>query len=138
MQPPHASFALRVLVVEDEPDTADTLALLLRFWGYEVAVAYDGPDALDATPMFKPDVVFLDIQLSTMDGCDLARQLRCLPGMNTALLVAITGYGYEADVRRCKEAGIDRHFLKPVEPGILREVLAKAEKLDREQRQLVS
>jgi CheY-like chemotaxis protein len=137
MQPPPSAFSPRVLIVEDDPDTADTLALLLRFWDYEVAVAYDGPEALDAIPTFQPDVVFLDIQLATMDGCDVARQLRRLPGMDKALLVAITGHGYEADVRRCKEAGIDCHFLKPVEPAILREVLAKAEKLDREKRQLV-
>jgi two-component system CheB/CheR fusion protein len=123
--------------VEDDPDSAQTLALLLKLWGYEVAVASDGPNALDATPTFQPDVVFLDLALPRMDGYEVARQLRRLPGMRKALLVAITGYGDEADGRRCKEAGIDCHFLKPAEPAVLRELLAQAEKLDREQRQLV-
>jgi two-component system, chemotaxis family, CheB/CheR fusion protein len=137
MQDPHTSLSLRVLIVEDDADSAQTLALLLKLWGYEVAVVYDGPNALDATTTYQPDVVFLDIALPRMDGYEVARQLRRLPGMDKALLVAITGYGYEADVRRCKEAGIDGHFLKPVEPTVLRELLAKAEQLSPEQRQLV-
>ena len=127
MRDSHPPFALRVLVVEDDPDSAQTLALLLRLWGYEVAIANDGPDALDAAPTFQPDVVFLDIALPGMDGCEVARQLRHLPGMAEVLVAAITGYGHEADVRRCKGAGIDCHFLKPVEPAALRELLAKAE-----------
>src|SRR5262249_13214864 len=125
------------LIVEDEPDTADSLALLFRFWGFQVAVAYDGPEALEAAPAFQPEVVFLDIQLATTDGCAVARQLRRLPGLSQALLVAISGHGYEADVRRCKEAGIDFHFLKPVQPAILREILSSARKVRREQGQLV-
>jgi two-component system CheB/CheR fusion protein len=137
MRDSHPPFSLRVLVVEDDPDTAQTLALLLKLWGHEVTVAYGGPDALDAAPTFQPDVVFLDIALPGMDGCEVARQIRRLPGMDKALLVAITGYGHEADVRRCKEAGIDCHFLKPTEPALLRELLNKAERLDRAQRQLV-
>jgi two-component system CheB/CheR fusion protein len=113
--------------VEDDPDSAQTLALLLRRWGYEVAIANDGPDALDAAPTFQPDVVFLDIALPGMDGCEVARRLRHLPGMAEVLVAAVTGYGHEADVRRCKGAGIDCHFLKPVEPAVLRELLANAE-----------
>ena len=137
MRDSHPPFALRVLVVEDDPDSAQTLALLLRLWGYEVAVANDGPDALDAAPTFQPDVVFLDIVLPGMDGCEVARQLRHLPGMAEVLVAAVTGYGHEADVRRCKGAGIDCHFLKPVEPAALRELLAKAENLSARQGQLV-
>jgi two-component system CheB/CheR fusion protein len=137
MQGPDTSFSLRVLVVEDDPDTAQTLALLLKLWGYTVAVAYDGPDTLDAAPTFQPDVVFLDLALPGMDGCEVARQIRRLPELDKALLVAITGYGHEAYVRRGKDAGIDCHFLKPTEPAVLRELLNKAERLVREQRQLV-
>ena len=131
------SPSLRILVVEDDPNSAQTLALLLRLWGYEVAVANDGPDALDAAPTFQPNVVFLDLALSGMDGYEVARQLRLLPGMAGSLVAALTGYGHEADVRRCKESGMDGHFLKPVEPAVLRELLAKAEELGRGQRQLV-
>jgi two-component system CheB/CheR fusion protein len=130
-------FALRVLIVEDDPDSAQMLALLLRLWGYEVAVANDGPDALDTALTFRPDVVLLDLALPGMDGYEVARQIRSLPELDKALLVAITGYGHEADVRRCEEAGMECHFLKPVEPAVLRELLAKAEELGRAQRQLV-
>jgi two-component system CheB/CheR fusion protein len=135
MRDSHPPFSLRVLVVEDDPDSAQTLALLLKLWGYEVAVAYDGPDALDAALTFQPDVVFLDLALPRMDGYEVARQIRRLPVVARVLLIAITGCGHEADVRRCKEAGIDCHFLKPVEPAVLRESLAKAGKVGR---QLVS
>jgi CheY-like chemotaxis protein len=82
------------------------------------------------------DVVLLDIGLPRLDGYEVARRLRQLPGMAKALLVAITGYGHAADVQRCKEAGFDCHFLKPVDPGEIQKVLAKAESLGREQRQL--
>lgn len=77
---------------------------------------------------FRPDVVLLDIGLPRMNGYDVARQLRRLLGMDTTLLVAITGCGQEADVQRCKQAGIDRHFLKPVDPDELKQLLATAEK----------
>jgi two-component system CheB/CheR fusion protein len=86
--------------VEDEQGTAQTLALPLKLWGYEVTVAYDGPDALDAALTFQPDVVFLDLALPRMEGYEVARQIRRLPGMGKVLLVAITGYGHEAYVRR--------------------------------------
>jgi CheY-like chemotaxis protein len=137
MRNSHLPFSLRVLVVEDDLDSAQTLALLLKLWGYEVAVANDGPDALDTAQTFQPDVVFLDLALPGMDGNEVARQLRLLPGMAGTLVAAITGYGHEADVRRCKEAGVDFHFLKPVEPAVLRELLAKAHSLRTRQGQLV-
>jgi CheY-like chemotaxis protein len=132
MQP----HSLHILVVEDSHDSANSLGLLLGLWGYQAVITYDGADALAAASAAPPDVVFLDIGLPGMDGCEVARQLRRLPGMATALLVAITGYGRAADIQCCKEAGIDCHFLKPVDPAELKELLAKAEKLGREQRQL--
>jgi CheY-like chemotaxis protein len=137
MRDSHPPSALRVLIVEDDSDSAQTLALLLKLWGYEVAVANDGPDALDTALTFRPDVVFLDLALPGMDGCEVARRLRLLPGMAGALVAAITGYGHEADIRRCEEAGTDYHFLKPVEPAVLRELLAEAEELGRERGQLI-
>jgi two-component system CheB/CheR fusion protein len=121
--------------VDDEHDTANSLATLIGLWGYKTDVAYDGLSALDAASADPPDVVLLDLGLPGMDGYEMARQLRRLPRMDTALLVAITGYGQEADVQRCKEVGMDCHFLKPVAPDELQKVLAKAEKLGRGHRQ---
>jgi CheY-like chemotaxis protein len=131
MQPGNTPSSLRVLVVEDLHDSADSLALLLRLWGYEAVVAYDGRSALDLASVHSPDVVLLDIGLPGIDGCEAARQLRQLPGMNKALLLAITGYGYEADIQRCKEAGMDGHFLKPVDPADLQQVLVRAKEFGR-------
>jgi two-component system CheB/CheR fusion protein len=118
--------ALRILVVEDMHDSADSMALLLKLWGYQSAIAYDGERAVESATRFCPDVVLLDVGLPGMDGCELARRLRQLPEMAKVLLVAVSGYGREADVQRCKEAGIDRHFLKPVDPVELHELLAQA------------
>jgi two-component system CheB/CheR fusion protein len=95
-------------------------------WGHEAIVVHDGPHALDIASADPPDVVFLDIALPRMDGYQVARRLRRLPGMDRALVVAISGFGHEADVLRCKEVGIDCHFLKPVEPDVLRELLESA------------
>jgi CheY-like chemotaxis protein len=127
---------LRVLVAEDERDSADTLALLLRLWGHQAAVTYDGQSALDSAPLYRPDVVLLDIALPGLDGWELARRLRRLPGGGDFLLVALTGHGYEPDLRRSQEAGIDLHFLKPADPAELEQLLAQAARLGRERRQL--
>ena len=138
MHPPTDSLSLRVLVVEDELITAESLTLFLRSWGHEVNLACNGPDALSMVSTFQPEVVLLDIGLPNMDGYEVALRLRRLPGMERCLLMALTGQGYEAEVRRFKEAGIDFHFLKPVEPALLREVLSSAGKFRREQGQLSS
>jgi CheY-like chemotaxis protein len=132
MQPPKDSPSLRVLVVEDELVTAECLALFLRRCGHEVTLACNGLDALSMASTFKPEVALLDIGLPNMDGYEVALRLGQLPGMEQCLLMALTGQGYEADVRRIREAGIAFHFLKPVEPALLREVLSSAEKLRRE------
>ena len=123
---------MRILVVEDLHDSADSMAMLLDLWGYESAVVYDGERAVEAAETFRPHVVLLDIGLPGMNGCEVARRLRRLPGMDTTLLVAITGYGQEAEVQRCKEAGIDYHFVKPAVLDELQRLLAKVE----ERRQL--
>jgi two-component system CheB/CheR fusion protein len=124
--------ALRVLVVDDVRDQADSLSFLLQIWGYDVLVAYDGPRALELSEHHRPDVVVLDIGLPHMDGLELARRLRQLPGMAETLVVALTGYGSQALVEQCRAAGIDRHFLKPMEPRELKQVLRRAEPLGRE------
>jgi CheY-like chemotaxis protein len=116
---------LRVLVVDDCPDTTDSLALLLRLWGHDARVAHDGPAALEAARASPPDVVLLDVGLGTgMDGYDVARRLRALPNLEEALLICTTGYGMEADRRRSREAGFDHHLTKPANPEKLQQILA--------------
>jgi PAS domain S-box-containing protein len=113
----------RVLVVDDNVDAAETLALFLRLDGREVRMACDGPGALDAAREFKPEAIFLDIGLPGMDGYEVARRLRALPDFRTALLVAVTGYGQEDSRTRSRAAGFDHHLVKPVDPESLSALL---------------
>jgi CheY-like chemotaxis protein len=116
---------LRILVVDDVRELADSLALLLKLWGHDVAVSYDGPSALQAAATYRPDIVLLDVGLPGMDGYELARQLRRLPALSQCRLFAVTGYGSPADRRLCAEAGIDCHFVKPLDPAYLHQLLEK-------------
>jgi CheY-like chemotaxis protein/two-component sensor histidine kinase len=117
---------LRILLVEDNRDAAETLRDLLELSGHRVELAFSGPAALEAAPRFQPEVVLCDIGLPGMDGYAVARQLRSdgatalAPG---ARLVALTGYGREEDRRRTSEAGFDLHLVKPVKPGELQRLL---------------
>ncbi|HEY9422025.1 MAG TPA: ATP-binding protein [Thermoanaerobaculia bacterium] len=120
---PQASGSLRVLVVDDNEDAAETVAVLLSLWGYEVRIAWDGFSALDAAAEFDPEAILLDIGLPRLDGYEVARRLR--ERGTGALLVAMTGYGREEDRRRSREAGFDEHLVKPVDPAVLRDVLAR-------------
>jgi two-component system CheB/CheR fusion protein len=125
--------SLRILVVENNSQAAESLALLLGAWGYEVRVAYDGPAALQVAADWRPQAVLLDIGMPGMDGYEVARRLRGQEGMAGAVIVAVTGYGEEEDRQRAKEAGFDCHMLKPVPPEDLKELLALAESGNREQ-----
>lgn len=118
---------LRILVVEDHDDTAASLSMLLRLNGYEVEVAVDGPSALEAVKDSSPDVVLLDIGLPKMNGWLVAKQIREQDVWKRPLLVAVTGYGTQADRLRSQEAGIDLHLVKPVEPGALEDLLKRFE-----------
>ncbi len=118
-----ASPSRRVLVVDDNADVAETLAMLLRFTGHEVRAAYDGPMALDTVRAFQPEVVLLDIGLPGMDGFEVARSIRREVQDPNVLLVALTGYGQEEDRLRSKEAGFEYHLVKPVDPGALQVLL---------------
>jgi signal transduction histidine kinase/CheY-like chemotaxis protein len=104
----------RVLVVDDNRDAADTLAQALKAFGHDVRVAYDGPSALAVFAEFRPGLAFLDIGLPVMDGYELARRLREDASAHPLTLVALTGYGQEADRERSTSAGFDRHLVKPV------------------------
>jgi CheY-like chemotaxis protein len=99
-------------VVDDHPDSADSTALLLRLYGYEVDVALDGEAALQKAPAKPPDVVLLDICMPGMDGYEVARQLRAL-FQHKVRLVALTAHGSKEDRKRCLEAGFDLYLVKP-------------------------
>jgi two-component system CheB/CheR fusion protein len=114
----------RVLVVDDNVDAAESLALLLRVERHEVRTAHDGPTALHVAEAFRPEVVLLDIGLPRMDGYEVARRLRGQAGFQKALLVALTGYGQDEDRRRAEEAGFDAYLVKPADPAALHELLA--------------
>jgi CheY-like chemotaxis protein len=111
-------------VVDDNVDGADSLAVLLRLSGHAVRVCHDGPAALALADEFVPDLVLLDIGLPGMDGYEVARRLRARPGLDRVLLVALTGYGQEEDVRRSRQAGFDHHLVKPADPTTLAALFA--------------
>jgi PAS domain S-box-containing protein len=115
----------RILVVEDNVDSAAALFELLRLWGHEVRVALDGAAAVEVTARDPQEVVLLDIGLPGMDGYRVAEIMRGQKGMEGARIAALTGYGQDTDQQRSREAGIDRHFTKPVDVGVLREFLAE-------------
>ena len=121
--------ALRLLVVEDDEDTVASLAMLLRLNGYDVEVASDGPSALRAVRVRLPDVILLDIGLPKMDGWLVAKQIREQTSWKRPLLVAISGYGAEADRLRSQEAGIDLHWVKPVDPMELLKLLRRFQRI---------
>jgi CheY-like chemotaxis protein len=109
----------RVLLADPCRDTVETMAWLLRFWGYAVEAVASGPAALEAALADRPDVVLLELALPKLDGLQVARQLRRSAGGPSLLLVAISGYGSEKDRARSREAGFDCHLVKPVCPEVV-------------------
>jgi len=99
--------------------------MLLRFQDHEVLVAHDGLSALDRAPAFRPDAVFLDLGMPSLDGYEVARRLRKMPGFEKTVLAALTGWGQQEDRRRTAEAGFDHHLVKPVEPNDVERLLAE-------------
>jgi signal transduction histidine kinase len=114
----------RVLVVDDNKDSAESLAMLLAIKGHEVSTAHDGPGALEAARTFRPEVVLLDIGLPGMDGFTVAQRLREQPEFAQVGLLALTGYGQEEDRRRAEEAGFNAHMVKPADVDALQLFLA--------------
>jgi signal transduction histidine kinase/DNA-binding response OmpR family regulator len=114
----------RILVVDDNEDAADTLATLLRLLGAEVEIARDGPGALAMHAVFRPEIVLLDIGLPGMDGFEVARRIRARHGRDQVVLIALTGWGQEEDLKRSREAGMDHHLVKPVNFDTLEQLLA--------------
>ncbi len=132
---PHASGAeeeqpartsLRVLIVDDNMDAADSLAMMLRFTGNDVRTAYDGQAGVDEAGKFRPDVIVFDIGLPTLDGYEACRRIREQSWGNSVMLIALTGWGQDEDRRRSHEAGFDHHVVKPVDMPTLMKLLAEA------------
>jgi CheY-like chemotaxis protein len=116
--------ARRILVVDDIVDAAEAVARMLALDGHDVRVVHDGLAALDAAERLEPEIVLLDIGLPKVDGLEVARRLRSRFGPDAMLLVATTGLGQDADRRRTSEAGFDHHLVKPIDPDILRRLVA--------------
>jgi PAS domain S-box-containing protein len=122
-QSTHGMAPRRVLVVDDNRDAANSLGMLLSFLGADVAVAHDGPGALQAFDAYRPAIVVLDIGMPGMNGYDVARAIRARPGGEKVPLIALTGWGQVEDRRRAKEAGFDHHLIKPADVGALQVLL---------------
>jgi PAS domain S-box-containing protein len=123
---PATRGARRVLVVDDNRDAARIMSLLLTTMGHEVRTAYDGHGALDVFASFAPDTVLLDISLPSLDGCTVGERLRQGPRGKELLLIALTGWGHEADRQRTRAAGFDHHLVKPVDTEVLKRLLGGA------------
>jgi CheY-like chemotaxis protein len=120
---PGVVSSLRILVVDDNSDAADSLGLALRMMGHVVATVHDGIDAVETTASFHPDVILLDIGLPGISGYEVARRIRERIDGDDVILVALTGWGQEEDRHRSREAGFDHHMTKPVDFPILQKLL---------------
>jgi CheY-like chemotaxis protein len=117
------STARRVMVVDDNLDSADTLVECLTLMGHATLKAHDGRQAVDAATDFRPEVILLDIGLPGLTGHEVCRRIRGQPWGRRIVMVALTGWGQDEDRRRSREAGFDHHFVKPVDPAVLAELL---------------
>jgi CheY-like chemotaxis protein/two-component sensor histidine kinase len=116
----------RILVVDDNRDSAESLATLLELAGHEVCIAHDGLEAVEAASTHRPDVILLDIGLPKLNGYEAAQRIREQQGKSRLLLVAVTGWGQAADRRRSRAAGFDAHLVKPVDYADLERLLAES------------
>jgi CheY-like chemotaxis protein len=120
VQPP---TKLRVLVVEDDEDNAESLALLLRLWGHDVQICRTGAEALSVAPRYAPQAILLDIGLPGMSGWEVARRIR---GSEPVLLIGLSGFGMQRDRQRASEEGLDHFLIKPADPEELEQLLLRA------------
>ena len=124
MSPP----SLRMLIVDDNRDAADSLAMLMQTTGNEIRTAYDGLEALQVASEFRPEVVLLDIGLPKIDGHEVAQRLRREPWGQRVCLIAVTGWSDESDRARSRAAGFDHHLVKPLDTGLLAQLLSSVER----------
>jgi CheY-like chemotaxis protein len=121
---PAPATARRVLVADDNRDGAEIMSLLLQQYGYEVAVAHAGPEALTVAAQSRPDIAILDIGMPGMSGYEVARRIRAEAWGKRILLIALTGWGQEEDKKRAFESGFDHHLIKPIDPDELEALMA--------------
>lgn len=126
-EPAVSISAMRILVVDDNRDSAASLGMLLRIMGNEVRLAHDGQEAVNIAEEYRPDVVLLDIGLPRINGYEAARQIRQQPWGQRIVLIATTGWGQESDRRRSKDAGFDHHLVKPIHTASLGQLLASTQ-----------
>lgn len=120
---PHSQ--LRILVADDNRDSADTLAMMLQIIGNDVRTGHDGAEAIETAETFRPDVVLLDLGMPNVNGFDACRAIRSRPWARRAVIIAMTGWGQEEDRRKTRDAGFDHHLVKPVDPAGLMKLLAE-------------
>jgi CheY-like chemotaxis protein len=118
-----AEHARRVLVVDDNRDSATSLCMMLELMGTEARTAFDGLSALEVAEVFRPDIILLDIGMPGMNGYDTARRIREKSWGESTKLFALTGWSQESDRKRSEEAGFDGHIIKPIEPSELQKLL---------------
>ena len=123
LEQPQKSRPHRILIADDNRDSAATLAILLEAAGNQVRVAHDGSTAIELAAEYSPDVVLLDIGMPRLNGYDACRIIRAQPSGNQAYIVALTGWGQSEDRKRAEGAGFDCHLVKPVEPAALEQLI---------------
>jgi CheY-like chemotaxis protein len=116
----------RILIADDNADSAESMGMLLRLMGNDVRIASDGLEAVEQAAAFQPDIVLMDIGMPRLDGYEAARRIRNQPGGRDTLLVAVTGWGPSDDDEEATAAGFDRHFTKPLDPAELRRLVSGA------------
>ena len=121
--PPTLSQSRRVLIIDDNHDAADVLAMIVGSMGMTTRTAYDGREGLEIAEQFRPDVVLMDIGMPRLNGYEAARAMRALPWGSSTTLVALTGWGQDEDRQRTRDAGFDHHLVKPADPAALRKLL---------------
>jgi CheY-like chemotaxis protein len=114
----------RILIVDDNKDLAGSLARLLRILGHDVEVVFDGRNGIETARTYRPRVVLLDIGLPNVDGYHVARTLR-QEGFNDTIIIALSGYGQEEDLKRSREAGMDYHLTKPVDVKTISQLISQ-------------
>jgi CheY-like chemotaxis protein len=115
--------ARRILVVDDNPDCADSIALLLRLLGHEVEIARDGLETVAVAERYRPEIILLDITMPKLDGYEACRRIREYHWGKSILIFALTGWAQESDRRKSRDAGFNGHLAKPIELDALRQLL---------------
>ncbi len=113
----------KVLVVDDDADTAETLTVLVRLMGHEASYVTRSMDAVDVAKSFRPDIAFVDLEMPKIDGYALARLFKATPELKETTLVAVSGHGQPENRARSRHAGFDAHVLKPVDPPLIESIL---------------